>query len=134
MEQVFGAGPESGTVEGCSSGQEEFTVFSASNERKGPPGFMDFEVLWLVGNGLGRPTTYQKMRSGLKGDPTLWTQTCAKNAFSHRNMHKVGSAPMAISRQRSGIFSNGQKWRIGDCSEHTNQQKSRHRFLRLFQR
>ena len=36
---------------------------------------------------------------------------------------------MAISQQRSGIFSNGQKWRIGDRPEHNNQQKSGHRYL-----
>ena len=60
---------------------------------------MDFEVLWLVGIGLGRPTTYQKIRSGDEGGPKLWTRTCAKNAFSHMTMQKVGSARMAkISR------------------------------------
>ena len=41
-------------------------------------GFMDFEVLWLVRIGVGRPTICQKIRSVDKESPKLWTR---KNAM-----------------------------------------------------
>ena len=42
---------------------------------------MDFEVLWLVRIGLGRPTVCQKIRSVAKGGPKLWTRKNAKIAI-----------------------------------------------------
>ena len=89
---------------------------------KHTPVHSDFGDRWLVLKVLLRAITYQKFTSLSWGVSMVRAKTCAKNAFSHRSMHKVGSPPMAISRQRSGIFSNGQKWRMRDSSEHKDQQ------------
>ena len=126
--------PKSGTVRGCNSGQERFKVFSASKGPNIPLVLLDFGDRWPASKVPLRAITYQKLSSRLRGVQMVRGKTCAKHAFSPMRMHKVGSAPMAISRQRSGISSNGQKWRMRDSSEYKDQDKSRHRFWGLFQR
>ena len=50
---------------------------------------MDFEVIWLVRIGLGRPTVYQKIRSVDKGGPKLWTRENAKIGKRSRRVFHV---------------------------------------------